>query len=134
VDFQRKARYLPDQVFMNYTEYVGQHSMEFLQKLLTEIITSPKVDIRFEYADDEQWSVTPMWVNDEDQEVALRLYDSGRYALHFGYYDKKDEYFEIIHFLGEAETRMLPKGLQKILHKVLDDEQGMRAPGQLLAV
>ena len=55
---------------MNYTEYVGQHSMEFLQKLLTEIITSPKVDIRFEYADDEQWSVTPMWVNDEDQEVA----------------------------------------------------------------
>jgi hypothetical protein len=53
--------------------------------------------------------------------------------LHFGYYDDDDEFKEIIQKLTPEEKKILPKGLQKVLGKVLADEQGMRLPGSLLS-
>ncbi len=118
---------------MNYEELVKNHAGEMIEKLLTEVIGKDAVEIRFEFEGNEQWSVVTMHIYEEDKEISLRLHANDRYDLYFGYYDDADEFFEIIQPLTPEEIKIIPKGLQKLMGKVLADERGMRLPGNFLS-
>jgi hypothetical protein len=118
---------------MTNEELVKNHSGEMIEKLLTEVISKDPVEIRFEFEDNDQWSIISMHIYEEDKEISLRLHTGDRYELYFGYYDDDDEFFEITQLLTPEEKMMIPKGLQKLMGKVLADEQGMRLPGNFLS-
>jgi hypothetical protein len=118
---------------MTYEDLVNNHAGEMIEKLVTEVISKEAAEVRFEFEDNEQWSVITMHIYEEDKEISLRLHANDRYELFFGYYDDEDEFHEIIHPLTAEEKKIIPKGLQKVMGKVLDDEQGMRLPGNFLS-
>ena len=117
---------------MKNEELIKARAGEMLVKLLADVVSQKAVEIRFEFEDNEQWSVTG--VHDEnDEEISLRLHSGERYELYLGYYNEDDEFLEIIQPLTEEEKQMIPKGLNKVMAKVLSDEEGMRLPGTLLS-
>jgi len=118
---------------MTNEELVKNHSGELIKKLVADAISKKAVEIRFEFEDDDQWSVITMHNYEPDHEISVRLHANEMYDLHFGYYDDDDEFKEIIQKLTPEEKKMIPNGLQKVLGKVLADEQGMRLPGSLLS-
>jgi len=118
---------------MTYEELVKNHAGQMIEKLVTEVISNEEVEIRFEFEGNDQWSVISMQIYEEDKEISLRLHANDRYDLHFGYYDDEDEFFEITQPLTSEENNIIPKRLQKLMGKVLADEQGMRLPGKLLS-
>jgi len=118
---------------MTNEELVKGHSREMIEKLVTDLISKNAVEIRFEFENNNQWSVTSIHNDDDDKEISLRLHANERYELYLGYYDDKDEFFEITQSLTPEEKKIIPKGLQKVMGKVLADEQGMRLPGKLLS-
>jgi len=118
---------------MTYEDLVKNHAGEMIEKLVTEVISKDAAEVRFEFEDNEQWSVITMHIYEEDKEISLRLHSNERYELYFGYYDDEDEFHEIIHLLNPEEKKIIPKGLQKVMGKVLSDEQGMRLPGNFLS-
>lgn len=118
---------------MTYEELLKNHAGEMVEKLVTEVINKDVVEVHFEFEDNEQWSVISMHIYEEDKEISLRLHANDRYELCFGYYDDEDEFFEITQPLTPEEIKIIPKGLQKVMGKVLADEQGMRLPGNFLS-
>ncbi|MEO8582243.1 MAG: hypothetical protein ABI415_00530 [Flavitalea sp.] len=117
---------------MNYDDLVKNHSGEMIEKLVTEILSKESVEARFDFEDNEQWSVVSMHIYEEDKEISLRLHTGEKYILYFGYYDDDDEFHEIIKLLTPDEIKSVPKGLLKVMQKVLSDEQGMKIPSHLL--
>jgi len=118
---------------MTYEELVKNHAGEMIEKLVTDVVSKDYVEVRFDFEDNEQWSVISMHIYEEDKEISLRLHANNLYNLYFGYYDDEDEFFEIIKPLTEEEKKVIPKGLQKVMEKVLSDEKGMRLPGNFLS-
>ena len=118
---------------MTYEELVRDHAGELVEKLVTEVITKEAAEVRFEFEDNDQWSVISMHIYEEDKEISLRLHAEDRYELHFGYYDDEDEFFELTQLLTPEEKKIIPKGLQRVMAKVLADERGMRLPGNFLS-
>jgi len=117
---------------MTFEELVNNHADQLIEKLLTGILGEKNVEVRFDYADEDQWSIVSMHLYEEDKEISIRLHLNGVYDLHFGYYDDEDEFFEIIHPLTEKEIDMIPEGLRKVMKKVVDDEQGLRFAADLI--
>ena len=118
---------------MTYEELVKNHAGEMIEKLVTDVISKDAVEVRFEFEDNDQWSVISMHIYEEDKEISLRVHANDRYELFFGYYDENDEFFEIVQPLTEEEKKVIPNGLRKVMAKVLADEQGMRLPGNFLS-
>jgi hypothetical protein len=54
-------------------------------------------------------------------------------VLQFGYYDDDDEFIELLQPLAQQEIDLIPKGLQKVMLKVLAGEEGLRLPGNFLS-
>ena len=67
-----------------------------------------------------------MHVYEEDKEMAIRLLSEGRWIFQFEYYDGEDEFIELLQPLTRAEIDLIPKGLQKVMLKVLASEEGLR--------
>ena len=118
---------------MTYEELVRQHPGILVEKIVTEALAKNSIDVHFEMDDDEQWSVIKVHVYEEDKEMALRLLSEDRWVLQFGYYDDDDEFIELLQPLGRAEKDMIPKGLQRVMLKVLASEEGLRLPGNFLS-
>jgi hypothetical protein len=118
---------------MTYEELVKNHAGEMIEKLVTDVLSKDVVEVRFEFEDNEQWSVISMHIYEEDKEISLRLHANDRYELYFGYYDDEDEFFEIIQPLTSEEIKVIPKRLQKVMEKVLSNEEGLRLPGNFLS-
>ena len=118
---------------MTYEELLKNNAGEMVEKLLTEVINKDVVEVRFEFEDNDQWSLISMHIYEEDKEISLRLHANDRYELCLGYYDDEDEFFEINQPLTPEEKNRIPKKLQKVMEKVLSDEQGMRLPGNFLS-
>ena len=116
---------------MNYEAVINEQPGKMIEKLVTEIGGKKAVDIRFEFEDNEQWAVVSVYM-DDDNELALRLLPGDSYVLYVGYYDEDDELREISKPLSDEEKKLIPKGLQKVMGKVLTDEAGLRVPGGLL--
>jgi hypothetical protein len=118
---------------MTNEELVKNHTGELTEKVVRELASKDAVEIRFEFEDNDQWSVVSIHIYEEDKEISLRLHSGDRYELYFGYYDDEDEFFELRQLLTAEEKKIIPKGFQKLMEKVLSDEQGMRLPGGLLS-
>jgi hypothetical protein len=72
-------------------------------------------------------------IYEEDKEMAIRLLADDRWVLQFGYYDDGDEFIELLQPLTQPEIDLIPKGLQKVMRKVLASEEGLRLPGNFLS-
>ena len=118
---------------MTFEELVRNHSGSLVEKIVTEILNKESVDIHFEAEDDQEWSVIKIHVYEEDKEMALRLLVENKWVLQFGYYDEGDEFIELLQPLTQAEIDLIPKGLQKVMGKVLTGEEGLRLPGNFLS-
>jgi hypothetical protein len=118
---------------MTNEELIEKHSDTVIKNLVAEVVSKDVVEIHFEFQDTEQWAVVSVHNYDEDNETSLRLFNDNRYELYYGYYNDDDEFFEIVKTLTSEEKNIIPKGLQKVLAKVLADERGMRLPGKLLS-
>lgn len=118
---------------MTYEELVKKHPGSLVEKIVTEVLSKDTVDVHFEDEDDEQWAVIKVHIYEEDKEMALRLLSGNRWILQFGYYDDEDEFIELLQPLTQAEIDLIPKGLQKVMLKVVVSEEGMRLPGNFLS-
>ena len=117
---------------MTLVEKFNNNLDEFLGDLISSIVSKDMVEIRFEFEDNEQWSVATSFGEEDDSETSLRLHSGSRYFVYLGYYDEKDEFFEVVKQLTPEQAATIPAALSKVMAKVLDDEQGMRVPGSLL--
>ena len=118
---------------MTNEELIKNHSGEMIERLVTDVVSKDTVEVRFEFLDNEQWAVISTHNYEEDKEISLRLHTNNRYELYFGYYNDDDEFFEIVQSLTQEEKNIIPKGLQKVMAKVLADELGMRLHGNFLS-
>lgn len=118
---------------MNYETLMQNDPGQLIKKLVSEISSRKAVDVRFEFMDNDQWAVVSIYMDEQDDELALRLHSGGSYELYVGYYDDEDELQEISSTLTEEQTKDIPRGLHKVMVKVVADEQGLRVPGNIFA-
>jgi hypothetical protein len=118
---------------MTYEELVKNHTGSLVEKLVTEVINKDVVEVHFEMDDEGEWAVIKMHIYEEDKEIAILLLSEDRWMLHFGYYDDEDEFIELVQPLTQAEKDLIPKGLQKVMLRVLVSEEGLRLPGNFLS-
>ena len=118
---------------MTFEELIKNHSADVIEKLLTEVLNNDPVEIHFDYLEQDQWSIITSHQYEEDKEVSLRLHPNNYYDLYFGYYNDDDDFIDIVKPLTEEEIKMIPVRLQKVMKKVLDDEQGMRISNTFLS-
>jgi len=118
---------------MNYETLMKNDPGQLVKKLVSEISSKKAVDVRFEFMDNEQWAVVSIYMDEEDNELALRLHSGGNYELYVGYYDDEDELQEISGTLTAEQTKEIPKGLHRVMVKVAADEQGLRVPGNIFS-
>jgi len=114
-------------------ELIRQEPGSLVKKIVEEVGSAKAVDIHFEDEDDEQWAVVKIHLYEEDKEMALRLLSEDRWVLQLGYYDDEDEFIELLQPLTQPEIDLIPKGLQKVMLKVLASEEGLRVPGNFLS-
>lgn len=118
---------------MKFEEHIKNNPAAVIEKLITEALAKKTVEIHFDFFGKDQWSVITTHQQEDDTELSLRLHPGDQYDLYVGYYDDKDEFNEIVHPLTEKEKNILPGRLQKVMKKVLEDEEGMRVPANLLS-
>lgn len=118
---------------MTFEELIKNHSADVIEKLITEVLANDPVDIHFDFLEQDQWAIITTHQYEEDREISLRLHPGDHYDLYLGYYNDADDFIEIIQPLTEEEKKILPPRLQKVMKKVLEDEQGMRIPNHLLS-
>jgi hypothetical protein len=118
---------------MTFEELIKNHSADVIEKLITEVLSKDPVEIHFDFLDEDQWAIITTHQYEEDTETSLRLHLNDYYDLYFGYYNDEDEFVDIVHPLTEEEKKIVPVRLKKVMKKVLDDEQGMRIPSNLLS-
>jgi hypothetical protein len=118
---------------MTYEELVKKHPGSLVEKIVTEVVNKDAFEVHFEDEDNEQWAVIKVHVYEEDKEMALRLLSDDRWVLQFGYYDDEDEFIELLQPLTQPEIDLIPKGLQKVMRKVVASEGGLRLPGNFLS-
>jgi hypothetical protein len=118
---------------MTFEELVKKHPGSLVEKIVTEAVNKEVVEVHFEDEDDEQWAVIKLHVYEEDKEMAIRLLSDDRWVLQFGYYDDEDEFIELLQPLTQLEIDLIPKGLQKVMRKVVASEEGLRLPGNFLS-
>jgi hypothetical protein len=119
---------------MTYEELVKKHTGTLVEKIVTEVVNKDIVEIHFEEDDHEQWAVIKVHVYEEDKEMALRLLPDNRWVLQFGYYDDEDEFIELLQPLTQLEIDLIPRGLQKVMRKVVAGEEGLRLAGNFLSM
>ena len=119
---------------MTYEELVKKHPGSLVEKIVTEVLNKDIVEVYFEDEDDEQWAVIKVHIYEEDKEMALRLLSDNRWVLQFGYYDDEDEFIELLQPLTQLEIDLIPKRLQKVMHKVVSSEEGLRLSANFLSM
>lgn len=118
---------------MDYKKEIEKNPGSLLKKLINAISAAKAIDIRYEFDRKDQWAVISVYIDDQDNELALRLYAEGNYELYIGYYDDQDELQENSKTLTEEEKNDIPVNLRKVMSKVVADEEGLRVPGNILA-
>jgi len=116
-----------------YKELVTKQPGSLVEKIMGEVAKKDTVEVYFEDDDDDLRAVIKVHDYDEDNEMSLRLLSDSKWVLQFGYYDDEDEFIELLQPLAQPEIDLIPKGLQKVMLKVLVSEEGLRVPGKLLS-
>jgi hypothetical protein len=110
---------------MDYKKLINNNPGTLVEKLIAGIKEQKAVDVRYEFDRKDQWAVVNVYLDQQDDELALRLYSAGNYELYVGYYDEEDELQELSKTLTDDEKNMIPV--------VVADEDGIRVPGNLLS-
>jgi hypothetical protein len=118
---------------IKYEELVKKQPAKLVEKIVTEVANKDTVEVYFEDEDDELRAVLKIHDYDQDNEMSLRLLSDSKWVLQFGYYDDEDEFIELLQPLAQAEIDLIPKGLQKVMLKVVAGEEGLRVPGKILS-
>jgi len=119
---------------MHYEALITNDPGQLVKKLVSELSSKKGVDVRFEFAGNDQWSVVSVYMDEQDNELSLRLHHNGSFELYIGYYDDEDELQELSKALSSEEIQHIPKSLQKVMGKVVADEQGLHVPGSILVM
>jgi len=114
-------------------EELVKNAPAMIKELVAGLIKKNPVEILYNFEDDDQWSIVTLHIYEEDKEISIRLHENEVYDLHLGYYDKDDEFHELVKPLSEEEKKLLPESLKKVMTKVLADEEGMRLSGSFLS-
>ena len=114
-------------------ELIRQDPGSLVKKIVEEVGSKKAVDVHFETESDDEWAVVKIHLYEEDREMAIRLLPEDRWVLQLGYYDEDDEFIELLQPLTQPEIDLIPKGLQKVMLKVLASEEGLRIPGNFLS-
>ena len=117
---------------MSFEEDVKNNSAAIIEQLITEALTETYLEVLFDYEGQDQWAFITTHHYEEDKEISLRLHATHEFKLIIGYYDDEDEFHEIIHTLNTKEQEAIPDGLQKLMHKVVSDEQSIKVATNLL--
>lgn len=117
---------------MKYEHLIENQPGELLGKLLNDLKKQKAIEIHFDFEDDDQWSVVRIHT-DDDNEISLRLHAEDLYELVYGYYDEDDDFVEIKKLLGKDDKSSVPKTLHKAMSKVLEEEEGLRLPSNILS-
>src|SRR5438874_13394404 len=113
---------------MTFEELIKNHSADVIEKLITEVLSKDPVEVHFDFLEQDQWSIITTHQYEEDKEISLRLHPNNYYDLYFVYYNDDDNFIELVQPLTGEEINIIPVRLQKVMKKVLDDEQGIRIP------
>lgn len=134
-DVRSGSPYLYNSLVLNMTneELIKKHPGTLVEKIVNELSSQESVDIYFEDTDEDQWAAVKIHLYEEDEEMALQLYSEDRWVLQLGYYDSEDEFIELFQALTQAELNVVPASLQKLMHKVLMAEEGLRVPAVLIS-
>ena len=114
-------------------ELMRQDPGSLVKEIVEEAGSKKAVDVHFETESDDEWAVVKIHLYEEDKEMAIRLLPEDRWVLQLGYYDDDDEFIELLQPLTQPEIDLIPKGLQKVMLKVLASEEGLRIPGNFLS-
>jgi len=117
---------------MTFQELVKNNTTDVVESLLSSVLSKEFVEIRFDFLNNDQCAVITTHQYEEDKEISLRLHINKQFDLHCGYYDDEDEFFEFTQPLSIEMQQNIPEGLQKIMQKVVEDEQGLRVQSALL--
>lgn len=116
-----------------YKELIKKQPGSLVEKIVAEVVKKDTVEVYFEDEDDDLRAVVKVHDYDEDNEMSLRLLSDKKWVLQFGYYDDQDEFIELLQPLAQPEIELIPKGLQKVMIKVVSGEEGLRVPGKILS-
>ena len=117
---------------MSFEKDVKKNSAAIIEQLISEALTETYLEVLFDYEGQDQWSFITTHHYEEDKEISLRLHSTNVFKLIIGYYDEEDEFHEIIHELNAEEQTVIPDGLQKLMQKVMNDEQSIKVATNLL--
>ncbi len=117
---------------MSFEEDVKKNSVAIIEQLISEALAETYLEVLFDYEAQDQWSFITTHHYEEDKEISLRLHSTNVFKLIIGYYDDEDEFHEVIHELNADEQTAIPDGLQKLMQKVMNDEQSIKVATNLL--
>jgi hypothetical protein len=117
---------------MDIRELVTKHTAQLVDKIITEALSESHVNVHADFFEKDHWAAVTVNQYDEDKEFSVRYYANDSYDLVVGFYDDKDEFFEITQPLTQNEIDILPEGLKKVMKKVASSEDGLRVPTHLL--
>ncbi len=113
-------------------DLVKNNSTEIVENILTTLLAESHIEVKFDEFKQDSWAYITYNNYDEDKEFSIRFHKDNSYDLMVGYYDDKDEFFEIVQPLTQKEIDSITDGLKKVMKKVVMDEDGLRVPCQLL--
>lgn len=105
---------------------------QVIQDLLERLSQLPQVDIRFDFEGEDTWSAITEFNEEDDSQLSIRYVGNDRLVVVAGAYDEKDDFIETVEELSEEIIQQIPEGCKILLHKVRDDEKGMRLAGHFL--
>lgn len=108
------------------------NTAKVLQDLLERLSQQPQVDIRFDFEGEDTWSAITEFDEEDDSQLSIRFLGYDRMVLVAGAYDEEDDFVETFTELSPDLIEQIPEGCKILLHKVRDDEKGMRLAGHFL--
>jgi len=109
-----------------------KNTAQVIHDLLERLSQLPQVDIRFDFEGEDTWAVITEFDEKDDAQLSIRFLGNDRWLVAAGDYDEEDDFVETFEELTSEIIQEIPEGCKILLHKVRDDEKGMRLAGHFL--
>jgi len=109
-----------------------KNTLQVIHDLLERLSQLPQVDIRFDFEGEDTWAVITEFDEKDDSQLSIRFLGNDRWLAVAGDYDEEDDFVETFEELTPEIIQEIPEGCKILLHKVRDDEKGMRLAGHFL--
>jgi len=109
-----------------------KNTVQVIHDLLERLSQLPQVDIRFDFEGEDTWAVLTEFDEQDDSQLSIRFLGNDRWLVVAGDYNEEDDFVETFEELTPEIIQEIPEGCKILLHKVRDDEKGMRLAGHFL--